>query len=164
VTVSATPAIEIHAISSADIGDARLLLQAYKSDVGVDLGFLDFEAELANLPGDYAEPSGVFLLARVDGQASGCCGFRPLPHSDHVNACEMRRLFVHRAFRGLGLGRRLIDAALTQAHIAGYNTVLLDTLSDMETARSLYQEVGFVETAPYHLSPLPGAHYLKRVL
>jgi ribosomal protein S18 acetylase RimI-like enzyme len=58
----------------------------------------------------------------------------------------------------------LVDATLAQAHVAGYNTVLLDTLNDMETARGLYQAVGFVETEPYHLSPLPGAHYLKRAL
>jgi GNAT superfamily N-acetyltransferase len=58
----------------------------------------------------------------------------------------------------------LVDAIVLHAQIAGYNTILLDTLRDMETARSLYQEAGFVETEPYHLSPLPGAHYLKRAL
>ena len=44
--------------------------------------------------------------------------------------------------------------------MAGYASMLLDTLSDMETARALYQEAGFVEVAPYYHNPIPGAHYL----
>jgi putative acetyltransferase len=162
--MSTPPVIDIHPLSPADIDEARALLLDYQSDIGVDLSFQHFEKELAQLPGTYTPPDGVFLMARVDGWPAGCCGFQPLPLSDHVNACEMKRLFVRPEFRGLGLGRRLVDAIITQAHVAGYNTILLDTLSDMETARGLYQEVGFVETAPYHLSPLPGAHYLKRAL
>lgn len=164
IIMNPPPVIDIHALSPADMDEARALLRDYQSDLVLDLAFQGFERELAELPGNYAPPNGVFLLARVDGEAAGCCALSPLPLSDHLNACEMKRLFVRRTFRGLGLGRRLVDAILTQAHVAGYNTILLDTLSDMETARGLYQEVGFVETAPYHLSPLPGAHYLKRTL
>jgi len=50
---------------------------------------------------------------------------------------------------------------MSDARVAGYTTMLLDTLSDMETARALYQEAGFVEVAPYYHNPIPGAHYLK---
>jgi ribosomal protein S18 acetylase RimI-like enzyme len=49
---------------------------------------------------------------------------------------------------------------MARASLAGYTTMLLDTLRDMEAARALYQEVGFVEVAPYYHNPLPGAHYL----
>lgn len=73
----------------------------------------------------------------------------------------MKRLFVRSEFRGLGLGRQLVEAIIGLAQQAGYATMLLDTLSDMESARALYQEVGFVETAPYYHNPIPGAHYLK---
>lgn len=158
------PVIDIHALSPADIDEARALLLDYQADLGHGVCFQDFAQELAGLPGPYAPPSGVFLIARVDGLPAGCCGLEALPLSDHLNACEMKRLFVRPNFRRLGLGQRLIDAALSQADVAGYSTVLLDTLNDMETARSLYQAAGFTETEPYHLSPLPGAHYLKRAL
>ncbi|TSE28032.1 Acetyltransferase (GNAT) domain protein [Tepidimonas thermarum] len=73
----------------------------------------------------------------------------------------MKRLFVRRAFRGFGLGRQLVERVLLLAQQAGYDCVLLDTLSDMEAARALYQDVGFVEIPPYYHNPLPGAHYLK---
>jgi len=101
------------------------------------------------------------LLALVDGAPAGCVALRPMPNTDHLNACEMKRLFVRRAFRGFGLGRLLVDRIMSQGQLAGYTTMLLDTLSDMETARALYQEAGFVEVAPYYHNPLPGAHYLK---
>ena len=72
----------------------------------------------------------------------------------------MKRLFVRPAYRGFGLGRQLVEQVMARAALAGYTTMLLDTLSDMEAARALYQEVGFIEVAPYYHNPLPGAHYL----
>ena len=95
---------------------------------------------------------------------AGCCALRPLDNSDHVNAAEMKRLYVRSPFRGLGLGRRLTEATLDAARIAGYGCVLLDTLDDMEAARALYEELGFVEVPPYYHNPIAGAHYLKAML
>jgi len=43
----------------------------------------------------------------------------------------------------------------------GYHCVLLDTLSDMEAARGLYEDLGFEEIPPYYFNPIAGAHYLK---
>ena len=113
------------------------------------------------MPGAYAPPLGALVLATVDGEAAGCCALRPLLDSDHGNACEMKRLFVRRAFRGFGLGRQLVEQILLLAQQAGYDCVLLDTLRDMEAARTLYHEIGFEEIPPYYHNPLPGAHYLK---
>ena len=50
---------------------------------------------------------------------------------------------------------------LDAARAAGYDSVLLDTLDDMEAARALYEELGFREIPPYYHNPIPGAHYLK---
>ncbi|HMN92075.1 MAG TPA: GNAT family N-acetyltransferase [Hydrogenophaga sp.] len=147
-----------------DFSTARALFLEYQSDLGIDLCFQGFADELEGLPGEYAEPSGALLLAFVDGAAAGCCALRPLVNSDHVNACEMKRLFVRPAFRGFGLGRLLVDEILAVGRLAGYSNMLLDTLSDMEAARALYQEAGFVEVPPYYHNPLPGAHYLKVAL
>ena len=144
-----------------DLDTVRSLFRDYQTDLGIDLCFQGFDAELAGLPGEYAPPSGSVFVASVDGEPAGCCAFRALTNTDHLDACEMKRLFVRRAFRGFGLGRLLVEQVLSDARLAGYTTMLLDTLSDMETARALYQESGFVEVAPYYHNPIPGAHYLK---
>jgi putative acetyltransferase len=155
------PSIEVRvAQTPEDLAAIRGLFLDYQADLGIDLGFQGFTEELDTLPGVYAEPSGSLLIATVDGAPAGCCAFRPMVNSDHLNACEMKRLFVRNAFRGFGLGRQLVEQTMTRATLAGYTTMLLDTLSDMEAARALYQEVGFIEVAPYYHNPLPGAHYL----
>jgi len=107
---------------------------------------------------------GGLLLATVDGELAGCCAMRPLDSVDYTNACEMKRLFVRPAFRGLQLGRMLAERILDSARLAGYACILLDTLDDMESARALYQELGFEEIPPYYFNPIAGAHYLKAEL
>ena len=136
------------------------LFQEYAADLSIDLGFQDFEQEIATLPGEYAPPRGAVLLAWVDGCPAGCCALRPLDASDYPNAAEMKRLYVRKAFRGFGLGRHLAEKILDVARLAGYASVLLDTLDDMEAARALYAELGFEEIPPYYPRPIDGRHSL----
>lgn len=156
-------AVAIHVVAGGDVAfDAvRTLFREYAGSLGVDLCFQNFERELAELPGEYAAPAGVLLLATVDGQPAGCGALRALPDVDYPNACEMKRLYVRPSHRGLGLGRRIAQALMEQAVRAGYDTMLLDTLDDMEAARGMYASLGFEEIPPYYFNPIPGAHYLK---
>lgn len=139
----------------------RSIFREYAEGLQVDLCFQGFEAELAELPGEYSEPRGALLMAQIDDKLAGCCALRPLDAVDYPNACEMKRLYVRPAFRRSGVGRQLVEAILDCARQAGYDCVLLDTLNEMETARALYQDLGFEEIPPYYHSPIEGAHYLK---
>lgn len=154
----------ISPISTQQWNNARSILTEYAASLNVDLGFQNLAAEVAELPGPYVSPQGGFLLALIDDEIAGCCALRPLEASDYPNACEMRRLYVRPAFRRLGLGRQLAEAVLDLARIAGYHCLLLDTLDDMESARALYEDLGFIAIPPYYHNPIAGAHYLKVVL
>jgi putative acetyltransferase len=155
------PVIELMTPVTAELLAAtRALFREYAAQLRVDLCFQDFESELAELPGDYAAPRGALLLATVDGEIAGCGALRPLPDVDHVNACEMKRLYVRPAFRRFGIGRVLAQALMDRGLEAGYSNLLLDTLDDMEAARGLYASLGFEEIPPYYFNPIPGAHYL----
>lgn len=149
------------ATEPADIDDARALFGAYAESLAIDLGFQNFAEELATLPGAYAPPRGLLLVAYVDGAPAGCGAFRPIDDCDYPNACEMKRLYVRPAFRGFGLGRQIAEALMDGARRAGYGTILLDTLDEMEAARELYASLGFESISPYYFNPLSGAHYLK---
>ncbi|AVS72922.1 GNAT family N-acetyltransferase [Paracidovorax cattleyae] len=145
----------------AEMEPVRAIFREYGDSLGIDLQFQGFDAELADLPGDYAPPRGQILLAEVDGAVAGCCALRPLDTADYPNAAEMKRLYVRKAFRGFGLGRQLAEAMLDVARQAGYASVLLDTLDGMESARALYADLGFEEIPPYYHNPIAGSHYLK---
>lgn len=157
-----SPAITLLTPDSPEWLDAtRAVMREYAEGLGVDLCFQQFDAELATLPGDYAEPHGALLLALVDGEVAGCGAFRPLADTDYPDACEMKRLYVRRAFRRFGLGRTLAQALMDRAFEAGYSTMVLDTLDEMEVARDLYASLGFTPIPPYYYNPIAGAHYLK---
>jgi GNAT superfamily N-acetyltransferase len=154
----------IQARSPQEIDAARNIFREYGASLNVNLDFQDFETELAELPGEYAEPRGALLLAMIDDKLAGCCALRPLDTVDYSNACEMKRLFVREGFRKSGVGHQLAEAILDCARQSDYACVLLDTLDAMESARALYQDLGFVEIPPYYHNPIEGAHYLMVTL
>ncbi|WP_068876128.1 MULTISPECIES: GNAT family N-acetyltransferase [unclassified Phenylobacterium] len=150
------------AISSDDISAVAALFQAYAASLPVDLGYQDFGSELAALPGKYGPPAGALLLARGAGDAPlGCVGLRPIAPA---GCCEMKRLYVSPAGRGLGLGRALAQAAVGRARAIGYTELRLDTLPDMASAIGLYERMGFARIAPYYAPTPPGTIFMALTL
>ena len=137
--------------------EARLLFEEYATSLGFDLGFQDFEAELAELPGDYAPPRGRLLLALHDDQVAGCVALREI----EAGVCEMKRLYVRPGFQGLGIGKALAEAVIEEARGIGYASMRLDTVPSMERARGLYRALGFREIPPYRFNPIPGTAFLE---
>ncbi len=141
----------------ADMERVRALFLEYQDWLGVDLCFQGFEAELAALPGAYVPPKGGLWLAKADGEIAGVVGVRPFKDG----LCEMKRLWVRPAFRGLGLGRRLAERTIAAARAAGYRAMCLDTLGHMGAARALYEILGFREIPAYYDNPLDDVRYLE---
>ena len=143
--------------SESDLAITRQLFRAYADALPIDLGFQNFEHELASLPGEYAAPRGALFLARVDGAAVGCIGLRPF--SEDVG--ELKRLYVRPELRGRGLARALVSTAIGAARRIGYTALVLDTLASMDAAIRLYESFGFQRTAPYYHNPLADAVYFR---
>ncbi|MBM3510651.1 MAG: GNAT family N-acetyltransferase [Alphaproteobacteria bacterium] len=151
------------AVTAADIAAAKALSLEYAQSLGFSLCFQGFDRELATFPAMYAPPAGALVLARVDGEAAGAVGLRPLGDAGD-RTCEMKRLYVRPSFRGLGLGRALAQAIVARGSRLGYRRMKLDTLASMQAAHALYEALGFVSCAPYDDNPIPGARYLERAL
>jgi putative acetyltransferase len=146
--------------STEEIEIVRHLLREYQQELGIDLCFQGFEAELEGLPGGYTPPSGRLLMARHDGTPIGCIALQRLDAS----RCEMKRLYVRRSARGLAVGRKLVRQLLLEAKGIGYSEIVLDTLPSMIEAQRLYEQFGFHDIEPYRPNPIAGTRYMGRKL
>jgi putative acetyltransferase len=158
-TRSTTNPVAITQVQSLpQIARVRELFLEYAESLGFSLCFQSFDQELAGLPGDYAPPDGRLLLMEYEGQPAGCVAL----HKLEADICEMKRLYVRRAFRGKGLGRTLAERVLNEAHAIGYHRLRLDTVEPvMKNAVAMYRLLGFREIAPYRANPIAGALYME---
>lgn len=140
-----------------DFQAAKNLILDYVAWLGMDLSFQNVNAELADLPAMYAEPTGGLLLVTVNGQYAGVAGIRKFADGE----CELKRMFVRAEYRNLGLGHRLMTEALALAKHLGYETVKLDTADFIQAAIRLYRANGFVEIPPYRFNPHEQARYFE---
>jgi len=132
------------------------LFREYVASLAEDISFQNVDDELGTLPGRYARPTGVVLIARDGEEAAGAIAYRMV----EPGVAEMKRLYVRPTFRGRAIGRELANELIADARERGYRTMLLDTLASMDAARALYRDLGFVPIAPYYDNPLPGVMYM----
>jgi carbonic anhydrase len=121
------------------LAEVRELFREYWNSFGFTPCFQNFGEELASLPGPYAPPSGRLGIALVDAIPAGCIALRPVDAA----RCEGKRLYVRPAFRGLGLGRALLNWLAAEARAAGYREIIGDSMPVMREALKLYKRIGF---------------------
>ncbi len=139
---------------------ARELFMEYAVSLGFDLSFQDFEQEMADFPDEYSAPHGCLLLAFYGEELAGCVALRDFGNG----ICEMKRLYVKPAFRGLKVGRALTESIIKAGKGLGYTHMRLDTVPFMKEAISLYRSLGFKEIDSYRYNPIEGATYMELAL
>ncbi|MCC0644640.1 MULTISPECIES: GNAT family N-acetyltransferase [unclassified Clostridioides] len=140
-----------------NLENVKILFTEYSNSLNIDLCFQDFNNELKTLPGKYEKPSGSLILAFVDENLAGCVALKKL--EDKV--CELKRLYVRDKFRGLKIGKILLEEIVEEAKKIGYTYMRLDTLPSMKSAQGLYEKIGFYDIDPYTYNPIEGARYME---
>lgn len=110
-------------------------------------------------PNELMPPSGVLLLARLDGQALACGALKSLGKG----VGEIKRMWVSPQARGLGIAQRLLDALEQQAAALSMTTLRLDTNRSLTEARALYARNGYREIAAYNANPYADYWFEKRL-
>ncbi|MGH7727661.1 MAG: GNAT family N-acetyltransferase [Vulcanimicrobiaceae bacterium] len=153
------PEVELRiATAAATLADARRLMQDYAASLPFLIDVCHFDDEMNAFPGRYAPPAGALVVAYAGGAAAGVVGLRPIAEP---SVCEMKRLYVPPAFRGLGIGEKLVAALIAEARARKYRRMRLDSHApSMAKAIALYRGFGFVEIerpADVAIDPPPDA-------
>jgi ribosomal protein S18 acetylase RimI-like enzyme len=86
-----------------------------------------------------------FFVTRYDGAPAGCGGMK-LFGKDYG---EVKRMFVRPQYRGLGLGKLMLDHLVGYAAQRGVRLVRLETGIHQQEAIALYERAGFRRIAPF---------------
>lgn len=114
------------------------------------------DVDLTDLQGHYVARGGCFdVIETAQGEIVGSVGLQP----QSAGVCELRKMYVKSTWRGHGLGRRLLDHALSQARQLGFSEVRLETAAVLATAVRMYENAGFRPYEPAHKAERCDAAY-----
>jgi GNAT superfamily N-acetyltransferase len=136
---------EVRALYADFVREADGPLVYDREEAGIDLD----EEIAAGPPTDLVPPNGILLLARVDGEPAGLGGVR---HLD-TEVAEVKSMYVAPAYRGTGLGRRILTRLDEIALEHGCRAVRLDTSDYLTPAVGLYRSAGYREVPAYNVNP-----------
>jgi N-acetylglutamate synthase-like GNAT family acetyltransferase len=135
------------ALAPGDLGTiVRLHGVLYAREHGFDPTFEAYVAEPLGAFVRAAAPRERLWLAEREGRVVGCVAIVAAA----PDTAQLRWFLVDPVARGAGVGRRLLDEAITFSRGAGYRAVLLWTVRSLEAAARLYRAAGFrlVEERP----------------
>lgn len=90
----------------------------------------------------------VFLAYCDDDLAGGVVSFNTFATFAVKDIINIHDICVLKAYRGLGVGRKLMDAVISKAKEIDCSKVTLEVREDNEVAQSLYSSLGFIEATP----------------
>ncbi len=94
---------------------------------------------------------GRVLIARIGSEIVGCGAVVPEGHGVY----EVSKMAVSPRYRGRGIGRRILEAAIEQARALGATSIILASNRKLANAVHLYESMGFVHVPPEELPPSP---------
>jgi GNAT superfamily N-acetyltransferase len=96
-------------------------------------------------PAQVIPPTGIFLVARLEGDPAGCGALRRLEEG----VAEIKRMYVEPWARGHGVARRLLAGLEEVARRSGYEAILLETGIRQPEAIGLYESSGYRRIPAY---------------
>jgi putative acetyltransferase len=141
--------MRLRSANNSDTNGIRDLVFSVLAEYGLQSDPETTDADLDDIEGNYLRRGGCFdLIATDEGEIVGTVGLYPIDST----TCELRKMYLHRSQRGKGLGKRLLDRAISRAVELGFERITLETASVLKEAISLYTSYGFEPYKAPHLS------------
>ncbi len=115
-------------------------------------------------PSEFDAPSGLFVLAHVDGDLAGMGGWRRHGELPGVADAEIKRMFVRPRFQRRGLARVLLAHLEHTARDAGVQRLVLETGPAQPEAIALYRSAGYTDVEPFGYYAGQGSTHLGKAL
>lgn len=106
----------------------------------------------------YRWPNGAFALGRHHDQTVACGAV----HRLGPEVAEIKRMWVSPDWRGIGLGRRVLEHLEDEARSLGCSTVRLDTNSVLTEAIAMYRSAGYQAIDRYNDNPFARCWFEKQ--
>src|SRR5690348_10604005 len=148
------------AVEDAGSADARWCVDQYFAELNTrfETGF-DPARTLSADVREFTPPAGMILVARLHGRPVGCGALR-----FHLRSTpDLKRMWIAREVRGLGVGRRMLGELEREAKRSGARAVRLETNRSLKEAISLYRSTGYREVKPFNDEPYAHHWFEKRL-
>jgi DNA-binding MarR family transcriptional regulator/ribosomal protein S18 acetylase RimI-like enzyme len=142
-----------------DDPDARFCLDTYFAELAKRFSGGFDPSRKPFLDEEMRPPSGLLLVARLHGDPVGCGAVTFLPDA----VAYIKRMWVAKAVRGLGLGRRLLSELEQRAHDSGATRLQLETRDELREAIGLYLSNGYREVPPFNDEPYAD-HWFEKTI
>ncbi|MFL5788407.1 MAG: GNAT family N-acetyltransferase, partial [Flavisolibacter sp.] len=87
-------------------------------------------------------PHSVYYVAEFNGMIVGGAGIFPSPGLPN-DTCELVKMYLLSEFRGIGLGKKMINQAISFAKAEGFKNIYIETMNELKNALAAYQKLGF---------------------
>lgn len=134
--------------TNADSEQIKYVVFTVLKEYGLKPDSNSTDKDLDSIEESYFSNNGFFGVIEIDSSIVATVGL----HRVDQNTCELRKMYALPSQRGKGLGKSIIEFALSKAKELGYNRVILETASPLKEAIGLYKKYGFKEFSPEHLS------------
>jgi len=146
------PTVTIRPATNTDAEAVRSFVFVVLREYGLQPDPAGTDADLFDIEVSYLRPGGAFeLLVDATGVVVGTVGLMPIGE----DRCELRKMYLDKAYRGRGLGKRLLRHALDRARQLRFRRMELETISVLQAAIGLYESFGFRPFTPDHVSAGP---------
>jgi putative acetyltransferase len=134
--------------TNADSESIKSVVFSVLKEYGLKPDSNSTDKDLDSIEESYFLKKGFFGVVEIENSIVATVGL----HQVDATTCELRKMYSLPSQRGKGLGKSIIEFALSKAKELGYKRVILETASPLKEAIGLYKKYGFKEYIPQHLS------------